>query len=90
MATNLERRIEVLESGAYSDRAVAVIVRQIVSPGDLKPKNSYCRIEGVSYTRPGEETSDDFDARMLLLAEDCNRHLGRPIRLIRSPTDRQP
>lgn len=84
---NLESRIAVLERGARSDDEVTVIAIQIVSPGNLKPENRFCRIEGVTHTCGADELPADFDNRMRAVAEDLNRRLGRPIRIICSPRD---
>lgn len=87
MTTILERRIEVLERGAHAEDTGLVIVRQIVSPGDLEPQNSFCQIDGVAYTRADDESPADFDARMLGLVEDRCRQVGHPVRLVRGATN---
>jgi hypothetical protein len=80
---NLDRRIEVLERCTPRER-FTVFVHQIVSPGSLEPENRYCQIEGVDYTRPDDESSVDFDARMLALAEELHRQRGRIIEMMLS------
>lgn len=86
MAT-LERRIEVLERGIAPGEGITVIAIQVVSPGNLEPENRFCRIEGVTHTCGADELPADFDNRMRAVAEDLNRRLGRPIRIICSPED---
>jgi hypothetical protein len=80
---NLESRIEVLERRTPREQ-FSVLVRQIVSPGNLEPENRFCQIEGVNYTRPDDESPADFDARMLALAEDLHRQRGKIIDVLLS------
>ena len=87
MATNLERRITAMESKTMHGSGFTIIVIQVVSPGNLKPENRFCMIEGVTYTCGADELPADFDNRMRSIAEELNSRLGRPIRIICSPTD---
>ena len=87
MATNLERRIEALERGTSSGPSIKIIAIQLVSPGDLEPENSYCKIDSTTYTRRDDETPVEFDDRMRSIAEGINRERGRPTFIICSATD---
>ncbi|MDE2367542.1 MAG: hypothetical protein KGN16_01110 [Burkholderiales bacterium] len=85
MAT-LERRIEAMEQmGAARSNGIAVIARQVISPGGLEPDNGACDMEGATYARGLHESSDEFEGRMMATAEGLSRSQGRSIRIIFSP-----
>lgn len=83
----LERRIEALERAAEPSGGIAVIAIQIVRPGHSKDENRFCIIDGETHTRHADETAEDFDERMIAVANDLNKRTGKPIRIICSPND---
>lgn len=87
MGTSLERRVEALEQAAGPQESITVIAIQVVRPGHPKDENRFCSIDGEKHARQADETAEDFDARMTVLANDLNKHRGKPIRIICSPTD---
>lgn len=87
MGTSLERRLEALEQAAAPSSGITVIAIQVVQPGGRKEENRFCSIEGVTHARQADEPAEDFDARMMVLANDLNKRVGKPIRIICSPTD---
>jgi hypothetical protein len=83
----LERRIEALEQAAGPSNAITVIAVQLVRAGALDLENRSCKIDGETHSRHDNESAEDFDARMVALANDLNKRRGKPIMIICSPTD---
>jgi hypothetical protein len=87
MGTSFERRVEALEQAAGPQEGITLIAIQIVRPGSPKDENRFCCIDGEKHSRRSDETAEDFDARMMVLANDLNKRRGKPIRIICSPVD---
>lgn len=86
MAT-LERRVDLLERGLALGEGITVIAIQLVGPGNPRPGNRFCRIDGATYTRDADELPTEFDNRMRAIAEVLNRQRGRPVLILCSPED---
>jgi hypothetical protein len=82
MAASLERRIEAMEAQVMQGSGYTIIAVQVVSPGDLEPESSFCKIDGVTHTQQRGEPPADFENRMCLVAEELNQQRGWPIRII--------
>ena len=82
MATTLERRIESLEQGALAGEGVV-----LVGIGE-QDNRQFCAMDGVTYTGAVDESPHDFECRMRSVANELNRKLGRPLRIICSRADK--
>jgi hypothetical protein len=83
----LEHRIDALERATPSGPGYTIIAIQVLQPGNLSPENWRCEIDGQLHRSADRESASEFEDRMRQIAEALNQRLGKPIRIICSPTD---